>query len=194
MKSFITKNLALAAICHRATTSIMFLCLSVCLAQASDDSDTEDQGRDTSMHTRKQGHHFSDECSSQGYSIKFENHDCSVERRYNKQHIPTETLISSSKPVSCKITEEIVRIIFCMDRIETPQRHEPREFIHEREHNHRELIQEPRKLIHDLVHEVRDIGRDCIEAMPWPISYFLGFRPIKSVLNCIFPHHQHKCL
>lgn len=194
MKSLITKNLVLAAFCHRATTSIMFLCLSVCLAQASDDSDMEDRSHDrSSMHTRKQGHNFSDECSS-GYDITFKTQLCCIKRSYNKQHIPTETQISSSKPISCETTKEVVRMIFCMDSIETPQRHESREFIHEREHNHRELIQEPRKLIHDLVHEVRDIGRDCIEAMPWPISYFLGFLPIKSVLNCIFPHHQHKCL
>ncbi len=183
-------------------TAIVFLGLSTCLAQAADLSDCDsnmeghDRDRGSSIHARKQDHHFSDESSS-GYVITFKTPLCFIERSYDKNHVPIETQISASsrEPISSEMIKQVVRIIFCMDSIEMSKRHEHSGFIQEHkpvEHIHR--YEHPEGLIHELVNEVRGIGRDCIEAMPRPIGYFLGFWPIRTVLNRVFPHHQHKHL
>lgn len=166
--------------------AIVFLYLSACLLQAMDLKDS-----DSDMVDHGHGMPHSD-----SYSIIFENPDYSIKRTYNKNHVPTETRISSSKQFSCNTTKEVIQIIsWIMDRIEAPKRHESRDFIQEHkpiEHIHRH--EHPEGLIHELVNEVRGIGRDCIDAMPQPIGYFLGFWPIRPVLNRVFPHHEHKHL
>lgn len=173
MKRFLRKNLALAVICLSTAATIYSM---------DSDSDSED---------RIHGH-----CHSNGYSIVFENPDYSVKRTYNKENVPIETRISSSKPFSCDTTREVLQIIsWVIDRIEMHNIHGHRDSIHEQkpiEHIHRH--EHHKGIIHELVNEVRSIGRDCIDAMPRPIGYFLGFWPIRPVLNCVFPHHCHKDL